>query len=412
MVDFKPRAVKTVKDIADYLEKTLKKDAELQNQIIEGTIVAIRNASSGHCYFKLGDDKSSAQISCTLFANRARYFRSCLVLEKKIILKGSISYYAPTGQISFLVQEMAEQGTSVLAMAKEALRAELKEAGYFAPERKRTLPRFPFHIGLVTSPEGAVRHDIQRIIEQKHPYAKIYLFGTPVQGEKAPAKIAAAIAKANREYPHLDALIVARGGGSQSELSAYDQREVLDAAFHSRIPVVSAIGHEQDCPLLDEVADLRAATPTHAADLVFPTGEAYRDAILDRYRMLVERMAQFYLSPAQNQLRYVAQTLTRQYLLTRLYQEGSRLDQNWLRFRQAVQQHCQNQSISLEQKKLKLESLSPQKLFQAGYFWIETKSQRLTNLAEVKSGETLFLRDGKIVIETKVEDIHEQGRQF
>jgi exodeoxyribonuclease VII large subunit len=246
-------------------ELTQRLKALLESQIgtvwVEGEISNFRRYGSGHCYFTLKDP--SAQLSCVLWRANADRLRFEPADGQKVLLHGKVSVYEPRGQYQLVVDRMELSGLGAMYAAFEALKAKLEAEGLFAAERKKPLPRFPRRIALVTSPSGAALRDMLRVILGRWPKVELVLAPTQVQGEGAAAQIAAAIELVNRAAC-ADVMIVGRGGGSLEDLWAFNEEVVARAIHASRIPVVSAVGHEVDFTIADFVADVRAATPTAA----------------------------------------------------------------------------------------------------------------------------------------------------
>ena len=278
---------------------------------VSGEITNLRAQSSGHVYFTLKD--AAAQLSCVLFRGTATASRQLLADGQKVLLQGDVTVYEARGQYQLIVRAAELQGVGALQIAFEKLKQQLAAEGLFAPERKRPLPRYPQRIGLVTSPTGAAIRDVLHVIQRRNPALEIILAPCRVQGEGAAAEIAAGIRLLNEFQPGvqgprskvapggttldfgleaLDLILVTRGGGSLEDLWAFNEEIVARAIFESALPVVSAVGHEIDFTIADFVADVRAATPSVAAELitegVFASREFVRDAPL-RLRQLARR---------------------------------------------------------------------------------------------------------------------------
>ncbi len=243
---------------------------------VTGEVTNLRSQSSGHIYFTLKD--AGAQLNCVLFRGETQVDRSLLQDGRKVTLQGDVTVYEPRGQYQLRVTKVELQGIGALQAAFEKLKQKLKAEGLFAPERKRPLPRYPQRIGLVTSPTGAAIRDVLHVVERRNPALEIILAPCRVQGEGAAEEIAAAIrllnefnaaqlAIGNRQSA-LDLILVTRGGGSLEDLWAFNEEVVARAIFDSALPVVSAVGHEIDFTISDFVADVRAATPSAAAEII------------------------------------------------------------------------------------------------------------------------------------------------
>jgi exodeoxyribonuclease VII large subunit len=243
---------------------------------VTGEVTNLRVQSSGHIYFTLKD--AGAQLNCVLFRGEAQVDRSLLEDGRKVNLQGEVTVYEARGQYQLRVTKVELQGIGALQAAFEKLKQKLKAEGLFAPERKRPLPRYPQRLGLVTSPTGAAIRDVLHVVERRNPALEIILAPCRVQGEGAAAEIATAITLLNEfsaaqsaigdGQSAIDLILVTRGGGSLEDLWAFNEEVVARAIFNSALPVVSAVGHEIDFTISDFVADLRAATPSAAAELI------------------------------------------------------------------------------------------------------------------------------------------------
>lgn len=238
---------------------------------VTGEITNLRAQSSGHIYFSLKD--ANAQLTCVCFRDDARATRHLLEDGRKVVLKGDMTVYEARGQYQLLVRNVELEGLGALQIAFEKLKQRLAGEGLFAPERKRPLPQFIHRLGIVTSPTGAALRDVLHVIERRHPGLEVVLAPCRVQGQGAAREIADAIRLLNQWSEQqgaaaLDVILVTRGGGSLEDLWAFNEETVARAIFESRLPVVSAVGHEIDFTIGDFVADLRAATPSAGAELL------------------------------------------------------------------------------------------------------------------------------------------------
>jgi exodeoxyribonuclease VII large subunit len=257
----------SVTDVVRRIKDDLQGDYRLQNIAMEGNIIGLKKASTGHYYMNLRDDTCS--IHAILFRSRAGRSMDHVKEGDHVVVIGAVNVYEKGGSVSFIIERLFSQGTGSLQAQYERMKARLEQQGYFDSDHKQDLPRFPWTVGVLTSRTGAVIHDIYKIAAERNPYIEIRLFPIPVQGEGAAAPIAAALQKAGRDTS-LDVLILARGGGSMEDLWCFNSPEVVQAIYHATVPVITAIGHETDTSLADYAADVRAATPTHAAELAFP----------------------------------------------------------------------------------------------------------------------------------------------
>ncbi len=294
------RRVLSVSELTGQVKRLLEQQVGLV--WVTGEITNLRAQSSGHIYFTLKD--AGSQVTCVLFRNTATPSRALLTDGRKVVLQGDLTVYEPRGQYQLVVRAVELQGVGALQIAFEQLKQKLAAEGLFAPERKRSLPRYPRRIGLVTSPTGAAIRDVLHVIQRRQPDLEIILAPCRVQGNGAAGEIAAAVRMLNEWAaaqpaplplfdpsrsvgsvastalrPALDLILVTRGGGSLEDLWAFNEEVVARAIFESAIPVVSAVGHEIDFTISDFVADLRAATPSAAAELITAGAVASRPLV-------------------------------------------------------------------------------------------------------------------------------------
>lgn len=275
----------TVSQLNAYLKDLLEADEQLCDIVIRGEISNYTVHASGHHYFTLKDKNSS--LRCVMFRREASRLSFRPQTGMAVLAGGRIAVYEANGQYQLYAAWLEPDGIGAQYLALEELKKKMAALGYFAPERKRPLPTLPQCVGVITSPTGAAWHDIQKVAKSRWPGIRLQLFPALVQGEDAPQSIVSAIAAANAaDEP--DVLIVGRGGGSMEDLWCFNDEAVALAILHSRLPVVSAVGHEVDFTLADFVADMRAATPSAAAELVVPDSLA----LLEKLNHLEENLQQ------------------------------------------------------------------------------------------------------------------------
>ena len=255
----------TVNQVTTYIRESFESDLLLSDLYVSGEISNLRRSASGHAYFTLKDD--SALLNCVMF--RGQQGSDVLENGAAVSTHGRISFYEPRGSTDFIVDLVAPEGAGALSLKFEKLRVQLELEGLFDESRKRPLPEFPKIIGVVTSVSGAVLHDITTVVTRRYPLVDILVSPTLVQGDAAPENIVQAINDLNVDG-RSDVIVVARGGGSLEELWAFNDEKVARSIYGSKIPVVSAIGHETDFTISDFVADLRAPTPSAAAEIIVP----------------------------------------------------------------------------------------------------------------------------------------------
>ncbi|MDP3277229.1 MAG: exodeoxyribonuclease VII large subunit [Deltaproteobacteria bacterium] len=282
----RPKAM-TVGELTRHVKTKL--EADYAQVWVEGEISQLKIAASGHAYFDLRDPMVEARISCCFFKGPYAKTRLSLREGMKLLIRGRVSLYPPRGSFQFIVETAMVSGEGTAAAALEALKRKLEAEGLFASEKKRKIPRFPRIVGVVTAETGAAFADICRVLRYRWP-THVVLANTLVQGADAPAQITAAIASIQR-VSALDVLIVGRGGGASEDLAAFNDERVVRAIAACRVPVISAVGHEVDHTLADLAADLRAATPSNAAELAVPELVGVRSELAQRTLRLRKSMS-------------------------------------------------------------------------------------------------------------------------
>lgn len=274
----------TVAALTKYLKMKFERDPHLQQIYVKGEISNFKYHSRGHMYFTLKDEYS--RISAVMFQTANRTLAFTPKDGMKVLLEGNVAVYEANGSYQLYVKSMQPDGIGALYLAYEQLKEKLKEEGLFDHKWKKEIPKIPKHIGVITSPTGAAIRDILITLQRRYPLVKITVFPTLVQGENAGDSVVSSIRKAN-EFTDIDTIIAGRGGGSIEELWAFNEEKVARAIFESRIPIISAVGHETDTTIADFVADLRAATPTAAAEQAVPNMIELQREILQYQQRLI-----------------------------------------------------------------------------------------------------------------------------
>ena len=387
--------VLSITQINEYIRGKLDEDTLLNGVAVKGEISNYKLYPSGHHYFTLKDESSA--LKCVMFKGNALRLRFRPENGMKIIAMGKISVYPRDGAYQLYCTAMAMDGVGDLYAAFEQLKKKLAAEGLFAPEHKKPLPKYPGTIGIVTSSAGAAVHDMLRILKKRYPLSHVKLLPVRVQGVEAPGEIAAAIRYANH-YNLADLLIVGRGGGSIEDLWAFNDERVAHAIFESRIPVISAVGHEPDVTISDYVADLRAATPSNAAELAVPD----RDAL----GQMLDSMSGAMVTALTRQIRSARQHLSVLSASPALKSPESYLNQKKksLELLKNRLVSAENQNISRNSQRYialtaKLDAMSPLKVLTRGYAMAQTgDGSLLRSVDQVEAGEriTVFVSDGSI----------------
>jgi len=440
------RKVLSVSELTAQVKRLLEK--QIGAVWVTGEVTNLRAQSSGHMYFTLKD--AAAQLSCVLFSREKVSHRELLADGQKVLLQGDVTVYEVRGQYQLIVRAVELQGVGALQIAFEKLKQKLAAEGLFAPERKRPLPKYPQRIGLVTSPTGAAIRDVLNVIQRRNPGLEIILAPCRVQGEGAAEEIAAAIrllnelnvgvqasacsqGEENRSklklelQQGLDLILVTRGGGSLEDLWAFNEEVVARAIFESAIPVVSAVGHEIDFTISDFVADVRAATPSAAAEIITEGVFASRQLVTD----LTQRMARAHPRRRMNELLQQLDDL--QAGLLRCTRQGTKerqvawqnLATRLLRVRPAQLLRQRRESLVLSQRRLRelarvhlrnwknrfgatesrLHLLGPEQVLARGYsITMDAATGKVIRRAlDVKSGQPLRTRVKEGEISSRVE---------
>ncbi len=383
------RNVYQVREITQTLQAILQSEPSLQDLWIEGEISNFVRHTSGHVYFTLKDNNS--QIRCAIFRSAASRLRFPLKNGDAVLVHGRLSIYDARSEYQIIGDRVAPAGVGMLQLAFERLKEQLAAEGLFDPVHKKPLSKFPQKIGVITSATGAAILDILRMLQKRYPGVEVLLFPTLVQGEDAAAEITHAIACMNR-LPGVDLLIVGRGGGSIEDLWAFNEEVVARAIFASRIPIVSAVGHETDFTIADFVADYRAPTPSAAIEHVVPDQQELRRQIAVLESNLMRAIAgriesvRARLANTQNRL-----SPTRQIdVLNRLRQT---MDQLEIRGQRAATQQLNAKRRVWQVASARLDTLSPLATLARGYSVCKNSNgQTITDASQVRVGDEIGVR--------------------
>lgn len=378
------RRVLSVSELTTQVKRLLEK--QIGSIWVSGEITNLRAQSSGHIYFTLKD--AASQLSCVLFRKESVPHRDLLQDGQKVLVQGEVTVYEARGQYQLLVRAVELQGVGALQLKFEQLKQRLAAEGLFAPEHKRPLPPYPQRIGLVTSPTGAAIRDVLHVVQRRNPGLEIILVPCRVQGEGAAKEIAEAIRQLNEfnsalcpPPATLDLILVTRGGGSLEDLWAFNEEAVARAIFESAIPVVSAVGHEIDFTIADFVADLRAATPSAAAEIITEGVFASRQFVTEAASMMNFRIRQR-LAREQEDFQSVTQRMLRAHPQRRLDEQTQRLDDLQSSLFRSARQRVRGQRVAWQ--------------------------NLTTRLLRVRPGQ--LLKQRRELLRVAVRQLHEQGR--
>ncbi|MDD6816529.1 MAG: exodeoxyribonuclease VII large subunit [Firmicutes bacterium] len=365
----------SVTQLNDYIGRVLQTDPLLGNISVIGEISNLKYHSSGHVYFSLVDEGS--KVNCFLPSSYAQTLPWRLGDGMEVVVRGYINVFKKGGTYTFFVRSLEISGDGSLAAAFQLLKDKLQQEGIFDQAHKKPIPVYPKKIGIVTSETGAAVRDILKIIQSRTKMTNVIVFPVLVQGEGAAADISAMLDYINENYTDIDTLIVGRGGGSMEDLWAFNEEPVARAIYRSRIPVISAVGHETDFTISDFAADKRAETPTAAAEMAVPNDEKLKEKLeWHRENLLLQ---------LENKVQY-----------HRLRADRYRLDLQVL-----LRGRLDTYRYELEKKRLILEENSPKRLLARGYAVVETADGRMVaSVSELQEGSDYRIRmqDGDVLL--------------
>ena len=364
----------TVTQLNDYIARVLEFDTLLMNVSVTGEISNLKYHSSGHVYFSINDE--NAKVNCFFPASYVRNLSYELGDGLEVIVTGKVNVYRKGGYYSLFVRSIQVAGEGNLAMAFNLMKEKLEKEGLFDPAHKKPLPEFPRKLGILTSETGAAVRDILKIIRSRNELVDVMIFPVLVQGEGAANNIASTLDMVNRNFDDIDVLIVGRGGGSQEDLWAFNEEVLARAIYDSRIPVISAVGHEIDFSISDFVADRRAETPTAAAEMAVPDLAELKSS-LDKTRDSI-----------------------RQDLISRLRYDQLRMDSLLKEMRNDLEKILTDNKNKIERLKLILEENDPYRILGKGYSVIRNDSEEVVNTVDRLTDGVyeIILSDGKVKV--------------
>lgn len=377
----------TVSQLTEQIKSTL--GATFGGISVRGEIGDLTRASSGHCYFSLKDD--NARLSAVIWRSTAQRLKFRLEEGVEVLCRGSIDVYPPRGSYQLTVNQVVPVGIGSLQLAFQQLHKRLAAEGLFDQRHKQPLPRFPQRILLITSPQGAAVRDFLQVLSHRWRLSEVLLIPVRVQGEGAGREIARAIELANQISPQPDVLALVRGGGSAEDLWSFNEEVVVRAIFNSQIPVVSGVGHEVDVTLADLVADVRALTPTDAAEKVVP-----KQAELLAWLRETEQRLAIGLAGRWRSARQQVDSLVNRPVLARplamVQERAQRLDDLQVRLRGPIERRLERARAQCEQLAGKLETLSPLGVLQRGYSVTLAGGRVVSHPAGLRPGDQLETR--------------------
>ncbi|HQJ33000.1 MAG TPA: exodeoxyribonuclease VII large subunit [Anaerolineaceae bacterium] len=397
--DFPPLQplVFTVTALSNYLRELLETDEILRDVWVRGEISNFSQPRSGHLYFTLKD--SEAQLRCVMWKSQTFGLRFNPKDGQSVEAHGAMSFYPAGGQVQLYIDEMQPVGEGQLYQEFLRLKARLEAEGLFAAELKRPLPQFPRHIGVVTSPSGAALQDILNTLRRRLPLVRVTLAPTPVQGAEAPAGIVAALQSLN-SLPDLDLIILARGGGSIEDLWSFNDESVAYAIRASRVPVISGVGHETDFTIADFAADLRAPTPTAAAELATPITSADLAAELLSIQQSLSLSLKNKIASLRQDLLLAENRLLRHSPAQRVRTYLQFLDETRERLERAMSHYLSQHQLKLQNQIARLESVSPMAVLRRGFAIVSDAQthQLISRRNQISPNQSIQIQlsDGKV----------------
>ena len=385
----------SVSQLNFYIKSLVEGDDNLRYVFVTGEISNLTDHyASGHIYLSLKDDK--AVVKAVMFASSARNLKFRPQNGMKVIVRGRVSVYEPSGQYQLYIEDMQPDGVGALSIAYEQLKAKLEAEGLFDNKHKKPLPKYPKLITIITSPTGAALQDILNILKNRWPFAEVEIIPVLVQGDNAPAMLTKAILDADKANVS-DVIIIGRGGGSIEDLWAFNSEALARAIFDCKIPVISSVGHETDFTICDFVSDMRAPTPTAAAVLATPDREAELDNLIKQGQYLsvlgenLIQSKQKILSDFSNVLAQTDPNI-----------EFNNKKEVFLRIKDrlifAGEKILSEQKAMNDELKLRLFSLDPQAILSRGYSVITAGEKTVSSVSQIKSGDNIniILSDGEV----------------
>ena len=395
--------VYSVGQINTYIRNMFTQDFVLNRVSVRGEISNLKYHTSGHIYFTLKD--AAAAIACVMFAGARGGLAFRMSNGQQVVVDGAVNVYERDGKYQLYATKIRQDGAGELYEKFLELKEELEEMGMFAPEYKQPIPKFVRRLGVVTAPTGAAIRDIINIATRRNPGIRIILYPAKVQGEGAAESVAAGLAAL--DALGVDVIIVGRGGGSIEDLWAFNEETVARAIFSCHTPVISAVGHETDTTIADFVADLRAPTPSAAAELAVADVTAWLQA-LDEDALQLQRIMQRMIKDARSRLRECELRMRYAKPQQRLMQQKQRLDEYEERLRRAMQFLLEQTRHQLALSEERLRRLSPYEKLESGYGCILTEDgRRIRSVSQVAPGEVvqIYLADGRMT--ARIQEVKE-----
>jgi len=395
-----PKTQLTVDELTFHIQNIFTSDTALKSVVVAGEIADFKKHTSGHCYFTLLGEES--RIACAIFKQYAGFIPKWPDNGDSVLVEGSVGLYPQRGTYQLYARRLVPVGDGAIERARQELKERLGKEGLFAKELKRTLPAYPSRVALITSETGAAAIDVIRVAGRRYPACAIVVVGAQVQGIEAPAEIVRAFSRV-AVTPGLDCVMLVRGGGSREDLVPFDDETVVRAVRFCPVPVVTGVGHEVDITLCDMAADLRASTPSAAAELVFPDHVELGQQLLDIRNKMKSCVKKRVAEERSRLSRAFAQADSRTRLLLRSSASSLAVSRNQLR--SVVDIKTINARGALSARAAALSALSPLAVMARGFAACERGGKRIRSAGVLSVGDSVEVRFSDGGIETKVEKI-------
>ncbi len=384
----------SVSALNEYVRRTLASDPMLHSIRLEGEVSNFKQHSSGHWYFSLKDEKS--RIACVMFRQFNMLSKTVPVDGMRVILTGSVGLYTASGSYQFYAEGLEKSGTGALYEQFLKLKEKLEKEGLFDPARKKTLPMLPKAVGIITSQTGAVLHDIYNVVNKRFPGMTLLLRPSSVQGDTAAEELLSAI-KDFEKSGLVDVIIIGRGGGSMEDLWPFNDEALVRAVADCSVPVISAVGHDTDFTLCDFAADVRAATPSQAAEFAVPDKFSLKSGIMQQRRRLYNA-AQYLIQRKDNSIQQLKARITRHSPEHKLTNLKNLINADLIRLNMSVQKHMLERKVQLDSLSKHLNAVSPMETLKRGYAIVRKGDELVRSYKDAYGEMSITFHDGSVKV--------------
>ena len=384
----------SVSALNEYVRRTLASDPMLHSIRLEGEVSNFKQHSSGHWYFSLKDEKS--RIACVMFRQFNMLSKTVPVDGMRVILTGSVGLYTASGSYQFYAEGLEKSGTGALYEQFLKLKEKLEKEGLFDPARKKTLPMLPKAVGIITSQTGAVLHDIYNVVNKRFPGMTLLLKPSSVQGDTAAEELLSAI-KDFEKSGLVDVIIIGRGGGSMEDLWPFNDEALVRAVADCSVPVISAVGHDTDFTLCDFAADVRAATPSQAAEFAVPDKLSLKSGLVQQQRRLYNA-AQYLIQRKDSNIQQLKARITRHSPEHKLTNLKNLINADLIRLNMSVQKHMLERKVQLDSLSNHLNAVSPMETLKRGYAIVRKGDELVRSYKDAYGEMSITFHDGSVKV--------------